>query len=264
MLARRIAVYSVIVMLGALWGGAYVLNFFGVSIAALRIAGGFVVASSAWVLLQRPEQNEDKKQEQASHATGEDDVAFFPLTMPFTTGPGTIAVAIAIGSNLPVGKPGFLAVLPRRIGGGGRDRRDGSGRLQLGRPHRGVARPGAGARGDAARGVPAALRRRADHAERDRGFCRRDLRRLRLRRGAARRRFHLTAKPLSALLAIVDARGDNVDRGRSVGIIDEAPGSNNPGRRRSSNNRAVRASHRKRTGRGQPPAPNAPPKPPCL
>ena len=36
------------------------------------------------------------------------DVAFFPLTMPFTTGPGTIAVAIALGSNGPVGHPGFL------------------------------------------------------------------------------------------------------------------------------------------------------------
>lgn len=107
-LARRIAIYSVLVMLGALWGGAYVLNFFGVSLAALRIAGGFVVASSAWVLLQRPELNEEKKEEQASHAEGEDDVAFYPLTMPFTTGPGTIAVAIAIGSNLPIGKPGFL------------------------------------------------------------------------------------------------------------------------------------------------------------
>jgi multiple antibiotic resistance protein len=108
-LARRIAVYSVLVMLGALWGGAYVLNFFGVSLAALRIAGGLVVASSAWMLLQRPEQNEERKAERASHATGEDDVAFYPLTMPFTTGPGTIAVAIAIGSNLPVGKPGFLS-----------------------------------------------------------------------------------------------------------------------------------------------------------
>jgi len=28
--------------------------------------------------------------------------------MPFTTGPGTISVAIAIGSNLPVGQPEFL------------------------------------------------------------------------------------------------------------------------------------------------------------
>jgi multiple antibiotic resistance protein len=106
-LARRIAIYSVLVMLGALWGGAYVLNFFGVSLAALRIAGGFVVASSAWILLQKPEANEERKAEQASHAEGEDDVAFYPLTMPFTTGPGTIAVAIAIGSNLPVGRPGF-------------------------------------------------------------------------------------------------------------------------------------------------------------
>jgi multiple antibiotic resistance protein len=107
MLARRIAVYSVMIMLGALWGGAYILSFFGVSLAALRIAGGFVVATAAWGLLQRPEQNEEKKQEQASHAEGAEDVAFFPLTMPFTTGPGTIAVAIAIGSNLPVGRPGF-------------------------------------------------------------------------------------------------------------------------------------------------------------
>jgi multiple antibiotic resistance protein len=109
LLARRIAIYSLLIMLGALWGGAYVLNFFGVSIAALRIAGGFVVASSAWMLLQRPEQTEERKTEQASHATGADDVAFYPLTMPFTTGPGTIAVAIAIGSNLPVGKPGFFS-----------------------------------------------------------------------------------------------------------------------------------------------------------
>src|SRR5215211_3067879 len=58
-LARRIGVYSAAVMLGALWGGAYILNFFGVSLAALRIAGGLVVASRAWSLLEAPEQNEE-------------------------------------------------------------------------------------------------------------------------------------------------------------------------------------------------------------
>jgi multiple antibiotic resistance protein len=52
------AVYSALVMLGALWGGAYVLNFFGVSLSALRIAGGLVVASRAWSLLEAPEENE--------------------------------------------------------------------------------------------------------------------------------------------------------------------------------------------------------------
>jgi multiple antibiotic resistance protein len=105
-LARRIAIYSAAVMLGSLWGGAYVLSFFGVSLAALRIAGGLVVASRAWSLLESPEATEERKHEQASSSEGAD-IAFFPLTMPFTTGPGTIAVAIALGSNLPVGQPGF-------------------------------------------------------------------------------------------------------------------------------------------------------------
>ena len=102
-LAGKIGVYSALVMLGALWAGAYVLSFFGVSLAALRIAGGLVVASRAWDLLSAPERMEERKQEQAGQAQGEEDVAFFPLTMPFTTGPGTISVAIALGSNRPSG-----------------------------------------------------------------------------------------------------------------------------------------------------------------
>ena len=100
-LAGKIAFYSLIVMLVALWGGAYVLNFFGISLSALRISGGLVVAINAWSLLQAPETTEARKQQQAAEAEGIDAVAFFPLTIPFTTGPGTIAVAITLGSNRP-------------------------------------------------------------------------------------------------------------------------------------------------------------------
>jgi multiple antibiotic resistance protein len=100
-LASKIALYSAMVMLVALWGGAYVLSFFGISLSALRIAGGVVVAVNAWSLLQAPETTEARKQRQAGEAEGIDAVAFFPLTIPFTTGPGTIAVAITLGSNRP-------------------------------------------------------------------------------------------------------------------------------------------------------------------
>ena len=113
-LAGKIGAYSAVVMLGSLWAGAYVLGFFGVSLAALRIAGGLVVASWAWDLLAAPERTEERKQEQAEHAAGEQDVAFFPLTMPFTTGPGTISVAIALGSNRPSGA--WAEVVPFFIG----------------------------------------------------------------------------------------------------------------------------------------------------
>jgi multiple antibiotic resistance protein len=101
-LAWRVAFYSAIVMVSALWIGASLMNFFGVSIEALRIAGGMVVAASAWEMLSHSQQTEDRKQEQAASAAGTvRESAFFPLTMPFTTGPGTIAVAIALSASRP-------------------------------------------------------------------------------------------------------------------------------------------------------------------
>jgi multiple antibiotic resistance protein len=103
-LARLVGVYSAVVMLVALWAGSYVLAFFGISLPALRCAGGLVLALYAWALLNTPERQEERKREQASHAEGLDDVAFYPLTLPFTTGPGTISVAVALGSARPAGE----------------------------------------------------------------------------------------------------------------------------------------------------------------
>ena len=104
--AGLVSLYSLIIMFCALWGGTYVLNFFGVSIDAVRIAGGMVVALSGWHLLNSGDQHPDRKNSDHQPATGEADddpkqVAFFPLTLPFTTGPGTIAVAITLGAERP-------------------------------------------------------------------------------------------------------------------------------------------------------------------
>src|SRR5438552_3551134 len=100
-LARHIAFYSFLVLNGSLYVGSYVLEFFGISIPALRVAGGAVVAAAGWRFLQ----NEDKSRaEDAARASGtprEDffSYAFYPLTMPLTTGPGTISVMIALGTT---------------------------------------------------------------------------------------------------------------------------------------------------------------------
>jgi multiple antibiotic resistance protein len=100
-MAFRIGLYSLAVLLASLWLGGYILNFFGVSLSALRIAGGLVVAARAWTLLMQPEAHEERKAHQAEPAQNAEDIAFFPLTMPLTTGPGTIAVAIALSSQRP-------------------------------------------------------------------------------------------------------------------------------------------------------------------
>jgi multiple antibiotic resistance protein len=111
-LAGRVAGYSAIVLLASLWLGGYVLNFFGVSLSALRIAGGLVVAIRAWDLLMQPAAHEERKATMAApvqESDEDDDVAFFPLTIPLTTGPGTIAVAIALSSQRPSSGIGTLA-----------------------------------------------------------------------------------------------------------------------------------------------------------
>jgi multiple antibiotic resistance protein len=111
--AALVGVYSLLIMFGALWAGAYVLRFFGVSIDALRIAGGTVVALSGWRLLTSAESHPDRKGHERAESQGGDgdpmQLAFFPLTLPFTTGPGTIAVAITIGAERPSTGVGFVA-----------------------------------------------------------------------------------------------------------------------------------------------------------
>jgi multiple antibiotic resistance protein len=108
-LARKIAFYSSIVLLVSLWLGGYVLNFFGISLGALRIAGGLVVAIRAWGLLMQPATHEERKASAAAPVQDcDDEVAFFPLTIPLTTGPGTIAVAIALSSQRPSSGIGTL------------------------------------------------------------------------------------------------------------------------------------------------------------
>ena len=108
-LARKISVYSVLILLGSLWFGGYILGFFGISLGALRVAGWSRRFNQRLGAFDEPQKHEDRKAEHAAPALGmSDDVAFFPLTMPLTTGPGSIAVAIALSSQRPSVNAGML------------------------------------------------------------------------------------------------------------------------------------------------------------
>ena len=96
-LARRIAFYSFLILTTTLYFGAYVLAFFGVSLPFLRVAGGFVLATTGWRLLDAPRKSEVGIA--AANRPDLDQMAFYPLTMPLTTGPGTVAVSIALGTR---------------------------------------------------------------------------------------------------------------------------------------------------------------------
>ncbi len=104
--SRWVAIYAFCIMAASLYIGAYVLEFFGVSIPVLRVAGGIVVAASGWRMLNQPDATEQRRSETPSPRSMDvspSKLAFYPLTMPLTTGPGTISVAISLGANRPRG-----------------------------------------------------------------------------------------------------------------------------------------------------------------
>lgn len=102
-LARWVAIYSFILISASFYVGAYVLTFFGISVPVLRVAGGIVIALAAWRMLNRDDAKADPETPSRELPTGDtlNRMAFYPLTMPFTTGPGTISVVVSLGTSRP-------------------------------------------------------------------------------------------------------------------------------------------------------------------
>ena len=72
------------------------LSIYGISVPIIRVAGGIVVAVAGWKLLK---EGSEKRPDEAPTVEMADyrSMAFYPLTLPLTTGPGTIAVMISLG-----------------------------------------------------------------------------------------------------------------------------------------------------------------------
>jgi len=100
-LARRVAINCFAVLLASLLVGAYVLDFFGISVPIVQVAGGLLVCSLAWSLLHQPDEPLEWAHDAANPIRPPDlrARAFYPLTMPLIVGPGSISVAITLGAN---------------------------------------------------------------------------------------------------------------------------------------------------------------------
>jgi len=111
-LAWRITVNAFVLLVASVATGTYVLEFFGLSVPVVQVAGGFVVSTLGWKLLQDPTAIERSS---ASKPRRRGNVAFYPLTMPLTVGPGSISVAITIGANHPESVRSALINIPATL-----------------------------------------------------------------------------------------------------------------------------------------------------
>ena len=98
-IARQVAIYAFCVLAVSYFGGTIILEFFGVTLPALRIAGGLVVSASGWTMLNQDPNTDGPRTASTNSFDAIRREAFFPLTIPLTTGPGTIATAITLAAS---------------------------------------------------------------------------------------------------------------------------------------------------------------------
>lgn len=99
--ARMAAIWMAVILIGSLFTGALVLEFFGISMPALRLAGGMVVAQIGFGMMRtEPSSPSDLSEDSASEVRQMSDISFTPTAMPMLSGPGSIAVTISMATNV--------------------------------------------------------------------------------------------------------------------------------------------------------------------
>ena len=90
-----------IILIISFFIGQYVLQFFGITITALRIAGGIIIASSGFSLLNGNfSKNKGINKKVQKEAEARQHIALTPLAMPMLAGPGSISLLIAYYQEL--------------------------------------------------------------------------------------------------------------------------------------------------------------------
>lgn len=94
--AIKTAVYAAVILITFTLFGSVVLQAFGISMQAVQVAGGLVVAHSGYSMLSSKPSLSKPERDQA---TTLNDVSFSPMALPLIAGPGAIGVVIALSAR---------------------------------------------------------------------------------------------------------------------------------------------------------------------
>ncbi len=100
--ARSTAIYVVLILIAFFLAGSAILGFFGISLDAMRIAGGLIILSSGYALLNGKFADSRAVNKQVKkEAIEKEDISFTPMAMPLLAGPGSISLLISLYAENP-------------------------------------------------------------------------------------------------------------------------------------------------------------------
>lgn len=91
--------------------GKTILNFFGVSIDSLRIAGGILLFIVAFDMMLAKVSRESITEKEMSKSLERSDIWIFPLALPLLSGPGTITTTIVLMGTTSSILQGVIVIL---------------------------------------------------------------------------------------------------------------------------------------------------------
>ncbi|MBZ5598264.1 MAG: MarC family protein [Acidobacteriia bacterium] len=94
--AMRTAMYVMLILVFFMFLGRFVLNFFGISLPVLKIAGGLIVANTAWGMVTASSRITSAESDEAST---KEDISLTPMAMPILSGPGSIGVVMGLAAH---------------------------------------------------------------------------------------------------------------------------------------------------------------------
>jgi multiple antibiotic resistance protein len=99
--ARRATVIAFGLMTFFTVFGSYVFKVFGISMSALKVAGGILLLMTAVDMLRAQPSRTRSSPEETHESETKEDVAVVPLAMPLLAGPGSIATAMVLAARGP-------------------------------------------------------------------------------------------------------------------------------------------------------------------
>ena len=95
--AIKTGIWVFVILVTFLFFGRFVLSFFGISLPVLKIAGGLIVANTAWGMVTSHARITPAESHEAED---KDDISLTPLAMPLMSGPGAIGVVMGLAASV--------------------------------------------------------------------------------------------------------------------------------------------------------------------
>jgi multiple antibiotic resistance protein len=98
--AKKITLYCFAICVVSALVGSWIMRLFGISIPIVQLAGGVLICRMGWQLLTTDQVKGEKETAQPVRRPGDiDNLLFYPISFPMSTGAGTISVILTLAAH---------------------------------------------------------------------------------------------------------------------------------------------------------------------